>query len=243
MRLDRFLSNQTPLSRKALRIQLATGQVLVNGKIIRDGQFEIDDFCTIQLAGQLLPSKPAMYFMLNKPIGHVSATTDPQHPTVNQLFPPSLASQLHYAGRLDRNTSGLMLMTNDGTWSRILTEPNKKIAKKYWVETANPICQQTHQLFADGVHLMPEDITTSPAQLEQISANQAWLTIYEGRYHQIKRMFGKMNNPVIKLHRHSLGNIQLDSLLAASAYRALTLNEILDSLPEQQKALYTQLRS
>jgi 16S rRNA pseudouridine516 synthase len=142
------------------------------------------------------------------------------------LLPEDLASQLHIGGRLDKASSGLMLLTNDGLWSRRATEPGLKKPKTYRVTTGNPIHPDTTRVFAEGIHFPYENITTSPAHLEQLSDYEVRLTIYEGRYHQIKRMFGRFRNPVIALHRESLGDIQLDPSLSPGQFRPLTEQEV-----------------
>lgn len=227
MRLDRLLSNLPNLNRRRSLLLLAQGQVCVNQKVIHDGTFEVDQFAQVTLAGEVVQvGKSAQYWMLNKPAGVVSACSDPEHPTALELLPESLQPELHIAGRLDKASTGLLLLTNDGLWSRRITEPKLKKPKTYLVTLANPIDAQTAERFAAGIYFDYEGITTSPAQLEQLSSHQARLTIYEGRYHQIKRMFGRFRNPVVALHRESMGPIVLDPELDEGQYRALTAAEI-----------------
>ena len=164
--------------------------------------------------------------MLHKPVGYLSATSDPQHPTVMQLIPSPLREQLHIGGRLDRSSSGLLILTNDGLWSRRLTEPRIKLPKTYRVTTLRPISPETAERFAEGIYMTTEQLTTSPAQLQQLAPCEARLTIYEGRYHQVKRMFHAVGNQVVSLHRESMGAIVLDPALAAGEYRTLTTAEV-----------------
>lgn len=124
MRLDRFLANLPELSRRDAQMLIAGGRLRVDGQVVRDGTHEVRVFSRVELDERLLQAgKPARYYMLHKPMGCVSATRDPQHPTVLDLFPEDLRDDLHIGGRLDYNTTGLMLLTNDGQWSRRLTLP------------------------------------------------------------------------------------------------------------------------
>jgi len=170
--------------------------------------------------------KPARYFMLHKPPGCVSATRDPQHPTVLDLINEPDKDELHIAGRLDFNTTGLMLITNDGAWSRRLTQPQTKLPKVYYVETEQEIGAHYASQFAEGIYFAFEDLTTQPAQLELLGSRSARLSIVEGRYHQVKRMFGYFNNKVLRLHRESMGLLRLDDALKPGEYRALRTEEI-----------------
>jgi len=226
MKLDRFISNRTAHSRQAARLLIASGRVLVGGLITHDPRHEVDQFVAISLDGQLLQAREAHFLMLHKPVGYLSATSDPQHPTVMELLPPDLQAQLHIGGRLDRSSSGLLILTNDGLWSRRLTEPRIKMPKTYHVTTLRPISAETAERFAAGIYMTTEQLTTSPAQLQQLGTCEARLTIYEGRYHQIKRMFHAVGNQVATLHRESMGDIVLDPALLPGQYRALTAAEI-----------------
>lgn len=205
---------------------IAGGQVSVNGAVTREPCLKVDRFMTVALGTQLLQQQTAHYFMLHKPAGYLSATSDPVHPTVMELLPESLRSVLHIGGRLDRNSSGLLILTNDGQWSRRLTEPGKKIPKTYRVKTARPISPDTRHRFAEGIYFPFEGLTTSPAELELLDECEARLTIYEGRYHQVKRMFHATGNHVTALHRESMGEIRLDKTLEVAARRPLTAAEI-----------------
>ena len=226
MRLDRFIANTTQQSRQTVRGLIASGRVIVAGQVVRDFNRDIDEFIRVELDGEVLQSQPAYYFMLNKPVGYLSATSDPEHKTVLELFDKKYRHLLHIGGRLDRNTSGLMLLTNDGKWSRRLTEPSEKIPKTYLVETEDPVGREYVELFAEGMHFPYEDVHIQPAQLELLDTRLSRLTIYEGRYHQVKRMFGRLRNKVMALHRERVGDIVLDSDLAVGEYRGLTVGEI-----------------
>ncbi len=164
--------------------------------------------------------------MLHKPIGVVSATVDAEHQTVIDLIGDPDKASLHLVGRLDRNTSGLMLLTNDGRWSKILMDPERKVPKVYLVETREPIPPEAVAAFAAGFYFHTEDLTTRPAHLEILGERRARLTIHEGRYHQVKRMFHRIENRVVKLHRESVGSIILSDDLAPGEWRMLHPDEI-----------------
>jgi len=227
MRLDRFLSNLPRFSRKEVRLALLANRVRVDGQTIRDPLHEVREFSQVMLDDEVLQSgKPARYFMLHKPQGCVSATVDPQHPTVLDLLDEPDKHDLHIAGRLDFNTSGLMLITNDGQWSRRLTQPATKLPKIYYVETEQEIGEHYVTKFAEGFYFAFEDLTTLPALLTLLDSHRARLSIVEGRYHQVKRMFGFFDNKVVRLHRESMGPLVLDPTLMPGQYRPLTAEEI-----------------
>lgn len=227
MRLDRFLSNLPQFSRQHVRLLLIEKRIQVDGQIICDPHHEVSAFSRVELDDQLLQAgKPARYFMLHKPPGCVSATRDPEHPTVLDLLDEPDKHDLHIAGRLDFNTSGLMLITNDGHWSRHLTQPQTKLPKVYYVETQQEIGPEYVAKFKEGIYFGYEDLTTQPAELELLGRYSARLSIVEGRYHQVKRMFGYFNNKVVRLHRESIGPLALDSQLAPGEYRPLSALEI-----------------
>lgn len=227
MRVDRFLSNLPRFNRKQVRLLLVERRVTVDGVAVSDPHHEVREFSQVCVDDEVLQAgKPARYFMLHKPQGCVSATSDPQHPTVLDLLDEPDTHELHIAGRLDFNTTGLMLITNDGQWSRRLTQPQTKLPKVYLVETEHVIGPEYAATFAAGLYFAFEDLTTQPADLELLGPTTARLGIIEGRYHQVKRMFGHFNNKVIGLHRERMGPLVLDAALAPGEYRALTEDEI-----------------
>lgn len=228
MRVDRFLSNLPQFNRKQVRLLLVERRVTVEGVAVSDPHHDVREFSQVCVDGEILQAgKPARYFMLHKPQGCVSATSDPQHSTVLDLLDEPDKAELHIAGRLDFNTTGLMLITNDGQWSRRLTQPQTKLPKVYHVQTEQDINPQYAVTFAAGVYFAFEDLTTQPAELELLGPRTARLSIIEGRYHQVKRMFGHFDNKVIGLHRERMGPLVLDASLAPGQYRPLTDEEIL----------------
>jgi 16S rRNA pseudouridine516 synthase len=227
MRVDRFLSNLPRFNRQQVRLLLVEKRVRIDAKVVSDPHAEVLEFSRVEVDDEVLQvGKPARYFMLNKPQGCVSATRDPQHPTVLDLIQEPHKDDLHIAGRLDFNTTGLMIITNDGSWSRRLTQPQTKLPKVYYVETEQDIGPEYAIKFTEGLYFAFEDLTTQPAELVLLGPTSARLSIVEGRYHQVKRMFGHFDNKVLRLHRESMGPLVLDNALKPGEYRALRTEEI-----------------
>lgn len=227
MKLSRILSNRNGVSRRQANFMIASGRVAVNGVISREPAADVDRFSSVRVDEEIVQTgEQRLYLMLNKPKGFLSATEDDIHQTVMELIDPGIRPDLHIAGRLDRSSTGLLILTNDGCWSRRLTEPRIKIPKVYRVSTAYPISPETPERFAEGIWFEFEQLTTSPAQLDLLGPCKARVTIYEGRYHQVKRMFHAVGNRVTALHRERMGKIRLDDTLAVGEYRPLTAEEI-----------------
>lgn len=226
MRLDRYLIRRGTHSGREVAALLADGQVRVDGRVEISGKREISRFSTIEWLGEILQAGQAIYLMLHKPAGYLSATSDPQHPTVMELIDHPLRDELHLAGRLDRASTGLLLLTNDGRWSKAVTGPEKEIPKVYQVTTRDIIHPETIASFENGIYFAWEDLTTMPARLEILGEREARLTLHEGRYHQVKRMFHAVGNRVLSLHRERIGPLVLDDSLPEGSYRELTQQEI-----------------
>ncbi len=231
-RLDRFIAEYCKVSRRDVRLMLAQKRIMIDGIAVNEIGLIINKFSHVQLDGKTLQNNKAYYIMLYKPVGVVSATTDQQHKTVIDLIDLPEKNELHIVGRLDLNTSGLVLLTNDSRWSERLMSPEHKVAKKYRVELEHPITQKLSKNYIDsflkGMYFEFEDITTLPAHLKIISEYKAEVTLFEGKYHQIKRMFGRFQNPVIGLHRFAVGKLSLDSSLAIGESRKLTNEEVVE---------------
>jgi 16S rRNA pseudouridine516 synthase len=229
-RLDRFISSKTGIPKAEVRLLLAQKRIELNGKADCDIHSTVDYFSRISLDGKLLQAHSPCYLMLYKPPGILSATSDLKHRTVIDLLKQQgltddVVADLHISGRLDASSSGLLLLTNDSDWSRTLMSPDQKIAKVYEVTVQNPISDECIQAFAEGMYFPYENITTLPAVLERLTATQARVTLKEGKYHQIKRMFGRFRNQVLAIHRISIGPIRLDPQLMPGEYRMLTTQE------------------
>lgn len=225
-RLDQFIARALQVSKKAVRQLLIDNRVLVDGKLAKAPDLQIDEFSHIVCNEVILQQYQKQYYMLNKPDGVVSATVDDKHPTALSLLAGINPDMLHIAGRLDLHSTGLLLITNDAKWSAALMAPDHKVDKHYLVTLANPIDESYINAFANGMYFEFEDIITLPAQLTILSTYQARVVLREGKYHQIKRMFGRFRNPVVALHRESVGNIMLDNTLLPGEYRVLTQAEV-----------------
>jgi len=231
-RIDRYISKHLSINRRDIKLMLAQGRIVINGDIIRDVTTVVEEFDHVVLDGEVLQNKQALYIMLHKPVGVVSATKDEIHKTVIDLLPSNMGfspldtSSLHIVGRLDLNTSGLLLLTNDSRWSRRLMAPEEKVSKVYQVGLENEITDEYISAFSEGMYFQFEDITTQSAQLKILSPRVAEVILQEGKYHQIKRMFGRFRNPVLTLHRSAIGNLILDKTLRVGESRALTSEEV-----------------
>ena len=225
-RLDRFISQKTGINRRDVRQILAQGRLRIDGEKAHSINQPVEQFTHVTLDEQVLQAAKPVYIMLHKPKGVVSATRDEHHPTVIDLLDREDSANLHIVGRLDFNSSGLMLLTNDGRWSRELTAPESKVTKVYRVTLQNPVGADAVDAFASGMYFPYEGITTRPAALKIISERVAEVSLVEGRYHQIKRMFGRFRNPVVELHRVSIGGLCLDESLEPGESRELSVGEV-----------------
>lgn len=231
MRLDKFLSQNSDSSRSLIQQAIKAGRVSVNNVIAKKGDQKLLGDEIITLDGKQVEAFQTRYLMLHKPLGYVCANSDSDYPVVVDLIRLPRWQELQIVGRLDIDTTGLVLLTDDGQWNHRITSPRHECDKVYRVTTADPISAETAALFAAGVQLHGEKAPTRPAQLELISTHEARLKIHEGKYHQVKRMFAAAGNLVVALHRESIGSIQLDPALAPGEYRTLTADEIKSAAP------------
>jgi 16S rRNA pseudouridine516 synthase len=231
MRLDKFLSQNSDSSRSLIQQAIKAGRVSVNDVIAKKGDQKLLGDEIVTFDGKQVEAFQTRYLMLYKPLGYVCANSDSDYPVVVDLIRLPRWQELQIVGRLDIDTTGLVLLTDDGQWNHRITSPRHECDKVYRVTTANPISDETAALFATGVQLHGEKAPTRPAQLELISSHEARLKIHEGKYHQVKRMFAAAGNLVVALHRESIGSIQLDPALAPGEYRALTADEIKSVAP------------
>jgi 16S rRNA pseudouridine516 synthase len=226
MRLDKYLAMAGMGSRKDVKKIIRQKRVTVNGKVTINDDVHIDPYQdVIRLDEQILSVLLDVYIMLNKPQGVVSATSDEMHKTVLECIDRTLPSGCFPVGRLDIDTEGLLLITNDGELSHRLLSPKHKVDKVYYVECRDPIDQQTLDLLKNGVDIQDET-PTLPAQVELLSDNIVYLTIKEGRYHQVKRMFAACGNQVTYLKRIQMGTLKLDEDLALGSWRFLSEKEV-----------------
>lgn len=226
LRLDKAISQVTDLSRAEVKRAAKQERITVNGMTVTDPSAKIRDTDELCLDGDLLTEAGPRYFMLNKPLGYVCATKDGEHPTVLDLLDEPNKHKLHIAGRLDIDTTGLVLITDDGQWSHRITSPRHHCTKTYYAHLADPIEDNAVDKFAKGIWLNNEKTRTKPAELEILYRNEVRIIISEGRYHQVKRMFAALGNRVLELHRERIGDIVLDEELAEGEYRLLSAEEV-----------------
>lgn len=226
MRLDKFIASVTDLSRSDAKRALKAGAVRVEGEVVTDPQHAVGATAAVTLDGRSLRAAGNRYFMLHKPLGYVCATKDRQHLTVLDLLDEDNVEALHIAGRLDIDTTGLVLLTDDGQWSHRITSPKSDCEKTYWLQSAEPIAEKAIEQFARGLFLHNEKERLLPAHMQILDSHTARLTIREGKYHQVKRMFGAIGNAVVQLHRERIGTLVLDPQLQPGEYRALNAEEI-----------------
>lgn len=222
MRLDRLIKSQKRWGKRQVRDLLEAGEVRVNGVIVESASTLIGKFDLVELSDKVLQSKTRRTVMLNKPSGVVSATRDAEHETVIDLIKERWAGELHLAGRLDRFTTGLVILTNDSSLSESLTEPEQKVGKVYLVGTDKPITSKMITVFQNGMRFAKENVTTAPAQVELMNDRKCRLTIYEGKHHQVKRMFARFDIKVVSLHRERVGEFDLGDL-SSGEWRVLDL--------------------
>lgn len=234
-RLDRILSNYGGVSRAEAKTLLKAGKVKVNGETVRDGGVKTDENDRVELDGRLLCTKKYRYFMLNKPAGYISST-EPEpgddSPNVISLFKKEGIKGLFPVGRLDKDTTGLLLITNDGELGHRLTAPGKHVDKTYLAKVRGRLSEDAVRSFEKGFDF--KEFTSAPAKLEILSTDcnddeffsTARVTISEGKFHQVKRMFLKVGCEVAELKRLSMGNLMLDESLKPGEYKELTMEAV-----------------
>ena len=225
-RIDKIIASQGQYSRSDVKKLISKKQVAVNGEIVKSANVKADPLNDrITVKGVTLDFKRNVYLMLNKPKGYVSATEDRDHQTVLELVPEEFAGRdIFPAGRLDRDTTGLMIITDDGALAHNILAPKKHVQKIYYVELDIPVTEEMAHGFAEGVEL--NDGVCKEAVLEIVGECAARVTLKEGRYHQIKRMFGCYGAKVVELHRLTMGNLHLPDDLAVGQCRELTEEEL-----------------
>jgi len=227
MRLDKWLVQGTALSRSQAQRAVRAGRVTVDDRVVRDPATRLAASERVCLDGAPVERAGPRYLMLHKPAGYVCASRDALYPTVLELLPAGLRDGLHIAGRLDRDTTGLVLLTDDGAWSHRVTSPRHRCHKRYRVQLAGPLAVQDIERLQQGLQLRGEPRPTRPAGVERLGERELWLTIEEGRYHQVKRMFGALGNRVETLHRDRIGTLTLDAAeLPEGRFRHLTPAEV-----------------
>ncbi len=249
MRLDKFICKSSELTRSEAKKLLKMGEVRVNGDVAKNAAMQVHENNCVTIDGQTLTARTSRYYMLHKVVDSICSNVDEVYPSVLNFLEVDKAFDLHIAGRLDADTTGLVLITDDGRWSHNVISPKKECKKTYRVWLRNPIViEKSAELieqFKQGVQLQGESSLTRPAILALVtgndtsnkelnsenpeesndSVNEVLLTITEGKYHQVKRMFAAVGNRVVGLHREQIGAIELGDL-APGEWRSLTENEV-----------------
>lgn len=224
MRLDKFVADAAQLTRSAARGLIAKGRVTVNGQVCKKADWPVKEADDVRADGKSLASEEYVYIMLNKPAGVVSASTDGRDKTVvdllNGAFP---RRQLFPAGRLDKTSTGFVLLTDDGAFAHDILAPKRHVPKTYHVVLDTPVTPEMARAFADGITLA-DGQRMQPAQLFPDAADPCAATVVlrQGVYHQIKRMFGTLGAGVNGLHRTAIGGLRLDENLAPGRWRLIT---------------------
>jgi len=226
LRLDRFLSNATGLSRSQVQKAIRAGAVTIDDAVVVDPSTHVAATARVVFDGEPVAIAGPQYLMLNKPLGYVCASHDRLHRTVLELIEAPPGVQLHIVGRLDIDATGLVLLTDDGAWLHRITSPRHQIPKVYRVTLAEPLAAHAVATLERGAQLKDEPKPCAPTTLEKITGTEWRLTITEGKYHQVKRMFAAVGNQVLALHRERIGTLALDPALATGAARVLTAAEV-----------------
>lgn len=226
IRLDKIIADAGAASRKEAKALVKAGRVKVNGLIARSAEDKYDpETCSVLVDGQPLDYSQFRYIMMNKPNGVLSATEDAGQETVIDLLPENLRKQeLFPVGRLDKDTTGLLLLTNDGGFSHSIISPKRHVAKVYRAAVTGVLDESDIRAFEEGV-VLSDGTKCMSAKLEILRPSVGLATVYEGKYHQVKRMFASRGKHVTALHRLSIGGLELDASLQPGQFRELSADE------------------
>lgn len=226
MRLDKFLCDTAGLTRTEAKNAVKKGQIAVNGQVQKAADFKVKETTdTVTFQGKPLSYAAFHYYMLHKPAGVITATEDKKESTVMDILREEKVKNLFPVGRLDKDTEGLLLITDDGELAHNLLSPKKHVDKEYLVKVRNSISEEDCRKLSEGVDIGDEK-PTAPAKVERVAEKEILLTIREGRFHQVKRMLQAVGNEVLYLKRLSMGSLRLPEDLEKGAYRPLSEEEI-----------------
>jgi len=224
MRLDKYIGKSTELNRTEVSRFLQNQQVTIDNKIFTNGAVQVHANNVVALAGMTLLLRPFRYLMMHKPPNTLCSNVDEKYPSIFNDINVDKKSELHVVGRLDADTTGLVLMTDDGSWTFKIISPKAKCEKVYRVQLRDAINADAVKNLEQGVMLQGVDQPTLPAKIEILSKNEVLLTITQGKFHQVKRMFRAVGNRVRHLHREQIGEVSLDIKLGE--WRYLTNSEV-----------------
>lgn len=224
MRLDRFICKSTELTRAEATRVIHAGEVIVNDRVMTNEAVQVHENNTIVLNGQRLKARGFRYIVMHKPPGTICSNVDEAYPSLFSCTDIDNVSELHIAGRLDADTTGLVLITDDGRWSFDIISPNTQCEKVYRVGLRDAVADDVALKIETGVQLQGEGRLTLPARLDVVGPREVLLTITEGKFHQVKRMFAAVGNRVVSLHREKIGEVRLD--IGVGQWRYLTADEV-----------------
>ncbi len=226
MRLDKFLCDTAGLTRTEAKNAVKKGQIAVNGQVQKTADFKVKETTdTVTFQGKPLSYAAFHYYMLHKPAGVITATEDKKESTVMDILREEKVKNLFPVGRLDKDTEGLLLITDDGELAHNLLSPKKHVDKEYLVKVRDSISEEDCRKLSEGVDIGDEK-PTAPAKVERVAEKEILLTIREGRFHQVKRMLQAVGNEVLYLKRLSMGSLRLPEDLEKGAYRPLSEEEL-----------------
>lgn len=235
MRLDKYLAHTGYGTRKEVKLLIRKKRVCVNDNVVTKDDIHIDEFndC-VSVDGEIVSYQKYVYYMMNKPKGVISATSDERNQTVMDLFEEFVPLDAFPVGRLDIDTVGLLLISNDGALAHELLAPRKHVDKVYQVKCACPLTQEGIHALCKGITINQGEIC-APAHVEVLQEDEILLTIHEGKFHQVKRMMQAIDNEVIELKRLQMGSLVLDESLKEGEYRPLNEIEILQLMSQEGK--------
>ena len=225
MRIDKFLQLTCHYSKQEIQSLIKNGQVTIDGQCVFSGKTQCFSNQQVSVYDHIIEKSPYVYYMLNKPQGYISALKDTTWPTVMDLINEKDKEYLRIMGRLDKDTTGLMILTNNTQAISNVTLPQSHIPKKYAVTLREPLDHDLLYLFEEGI-IIDGNVKCQPATIEVIDPTHVYLTIYEGRYHQVKKMFLSLQNEVIALKRIQMNELCLDPHLPLGHYRQLSKQEV-----------------
>ena len=227
MRVDKMISSVKIDTRKNIKRNAKKGELIINGEIEKDSSKKIDPFeDEIIYMGEVVEYFKDLHIMMNKPKGVISSTKDKEETVIDLLDPFYQRFDFNIAGRLDKDSTGLLILSTNGKIIHDIISPNKDIEKKYYVKLRDSIKDDYKEKFEEGIQIS-KDFVTKPARIEDIDDKSLYVYITEGKFHQVKRMFEALDNEVIELKRVRIGNLSLDPHLEEGEYKELTEDEIM----------------
>ena len=227
MRVDKMIGNSNLDTRKNIKKNAKKGGLVINGEIVKDSSTQVDPKVDqVFYMGEFVDYFENIYIMMNKPAGVLSATDDKERTVIDLLDEFYQGLNLSIAGRLDKDTRGLILLSTDGKFIHKVTSPNSNIEKTYLVETRDKIDQSLIEEFKKGVYIKEDNYTARPAKLEILEDKKALVKVTEGKFHLVKRLFSNLSNEVVGLKRIAIGNLELDPVLKEGEYIELSKEDL-----------------